>query len=143
MLMSSGPSCVVAPKNVCIVRCASGVTKMRLRAVGKPPEISLQLFSMACFEQDRFRRFVLSESFRNSYDLDDSLFRELETDDIALMKFGFRFLRQVLFAERSIPERAGAWEERYERRKEVFELRRQVEIARARQLEDEKYSEGL
>ncbi len=111
--------------------------------VGKPPELSLHLFFMACFDQDRFRRFVLSESFRNSYDLDDSLFRELETDDIALMKFGFRFLRQVLFAERSLPERAGAWEERYERRKEVFELRRQVEIARAQQLEDDKYAEGL
>jgi len=34
MFTSSGPSCVVAPRNVCIVRCASGVTKIRERAVG-------------------------------------------------------------------------------------------------------------
>ena len=36
-MTSSGPSCVVAPRNVCIVRCASGVTKIRQRAVGSPP----------------------------------------------------------------------------------------------------------
>ena len=38
MLTSSGPSCVVAPRNVCMVRCASGVTMMSDRAVGRPPD---------------------------------------------------------------------------------------------------------
>src|SRR6185436_3908156 len=37
MSTSSGPSCVVAPRNVCIVRWASGVTMMSERAVGSPP----------------------------------------------------------------------------------------------------------
>ena len=110
--------------------------------VGKPPELSLHLFFMACFDQDRFRRFVLSGSFKDSYLLEDAVYRELENDDLALMKFGFRFLKQVLFGEVTIPEREGAWEERLEKRKDVLDLRREAEIARAQKMEDEKYKDG-
>lgn len=96
--------------------------------VGRPPEMSLQLFFMACFDQDRFRRFVLSDSFKTNYNLEQELYDNIEKDDIALMYFGFRLLRQVLFSEKTIGEVNGALEKRVEERKEVIELRRKLEI---------------
>jgi len=108
-------------------------------SVGRPSETSLQLFFMCSFDTDRFRRFVLSDAFRNSYDLEESVYDVLRKEDIALMKFGFKLMRQVLFGEKSIPEKDKAWEERLEKRKEVFELRRQAEIMRRQKEEDEKY----
>jgi Fe-S-cluster containining protein len=109
--------------------------------VGKPPEMSLQLFFMCSYDLDRFRRFVLSDNFKQTYKLDDRFYREIKEDDIALMKFGFRLMKQVLFGELTIPEHEGIWEKRWEARKEVFELRRQAEIARRQQAEDEKYKD--
>ena len=111
--------------------------------VGRPPEESLQLYFMACYDGDRFRRFVMSDVFRRAYVLDDSTYATLETDDVALMKFGFQLLRQVLFGEKTIQEREGVWEERLEQRKDVWEARRQAEIARRQQMEDEKYKNDV
>ncbi len=100
--------------------------------VGKPPEMSLQLFFMACFDQDRFRRFVLSPAFKNNYQLDEETYDKIANDDIDCMYFGFRLLRQVLFNEKTIPEVDGALEKRAEERKEVIEMRRKLEIEKAK-----------
>jgi len=110
--------------------------------VGKPPEMSLQLFFMCSYDVDRFRRFVLSDSFKQTYKLEESFYQEVREDDIALMKFGFRLMKQVLFGELTIPEHEGVWDKRFEARKEVFELRRQAEIARRQKAEDDKYKDG-
>ena len=40
-----------------------------------------------------------------------------------------------------LPERAGAWEKRVEQREEIWEARRQAEIARQQQEEDDKYKD--
>ncbi len=109
--------------------------------IGKPPELSLQLFFMANYDIDRFRRFVLSDTFRNAWDLPDELYAEIEQDDIALMKFGSRLLKQVLYGEKTIQDKDGYYEQRLEARKDVVEMRRQFEIQRAQKKEDDKYSE--
>ncbi|MCU7958952.1 MAG: YkgJ family cysteine cluster protein [gamma proteobacterium symbiont of Bathyaustriella thionipta] len=109
--------------------------------IGKPSELSFQLFFMANYDVDRFRRFVLSPSFAKNYVLDDAFYKEIEHDDLALMKFGFRLLRQILFGEVSIKEREGALEQRVEERQEVMDLRRKVEIERHRQKEEQKWKE--
>jgi len=107
--------------------------------IGRPSETSLQLFFMACYNFDMFRRFVKSENFRKTYVLEDSFYAELENDNVALLRFAFRLLRQVLFAERTIEERQGAWDTRVTQRKEVWEARAQAEVARRQEAEDEKY----
>ncbi len=107
--------------------------------VGRPSERSLQVFFMASYNLDMFRRFVLSENFRWSYKLNDAFFQAAETDDLILMDFAFQFLRQVLFGERSIEEVENAWEKRVEERKEVWKLRTQAELARKQLDEDDKY----
>jgi hypothetical protein len=83
--------------------------------VGKPSKRSLQLFFMACYDIDRFRIFINSEGFMQSFALDDEEYAKLNSDDVALMHFGFRFLKQVLFGEESIALREGALEARVNR----------------------------
>jgi Fe-S-cluster containining protein len=107
--------------------------------VGRPPEATLQMFFMCSYDMDRFRRFVLSENFRNTYELEDSTYEVLEREDISLMQFGVRLMMQAFFGERTIAEQEGAWERRVEQRQEIWEARRQAEIARQQQEEDEKY----
>lgn len=96
--------------------------------IGKPSEMSLQLFFMASYDVDRFRRFVMSDGFVKMYDLSDEEYAELETDDIALMNFGYKLMKQVFFGEMAIKEREGAWEKRVEERREILEYRKQAEL---------------
>lgn len=111
-------------------------------ALGKPPQASLRLFFMASYDVDSFRRFVLSDGFRRTYVLPDAVYAELEGDDEALLSFGYRFLRQVLFGERSIEEAPNAWEQRVESRQAVWKSRRQAELARRKVEEGGKYQDG-
>ncbi len=83
--------------------------------IGKPSKRSLQLWFMACYDVDRLRDFVASDGFASLFDLPEAEMVEIVNDDIALMQFGFRLLRQVMFGETSIPVRADAAERRAER----------------------------
>ncbi len=65
----------------------------------------MQMFHMACFDLDAFRRFVFDTSFLLRFELEDSLVEEIEKDDEALMRFAFRWLRFALFAEPTMPIR--------------------------------------
>ncbi len=96
--------------------------------IGAPSDMSLQLFFMASYDIDRFRRFVSSDSFKNMYDLSDEEFASFENNDTELMQFGFRLMKQVLFGELSIKEREGAYDKRAEERKEILAYRKQAEI---------------
>ena len=110
--------------------------------IGKPSKRSLQLFFMACYDLDRFREFVASDGFNTVYDVPaDERGRILE-DDVALLQFGFRFLRQVLFGESSIPMRAAAVEAR---RTRLIEQQRRLEreaALRALREEEERDDDG-
>jgi Fe-S-cluster containining protein len=106
-------------------------------AVGRPSETSLQLFFMACYDIDRFRKFVVSEGFKNAYALTQDFYDQIEKDDEFALNFSMAFLRQVLFGEKTINEQEGAWEKRLEERKEIWELRRQAEIALAEKKKEE------
>ena len=96
--------------------------------IGAPSDMSLQLFFMASYDVDRFRRFVMSDSFKNMYIITDEEFATFEKDDIELMKFGFTLMKQVLFGELSIKEREGAYDKRSEERKDILAFRKQAEI---------------
>ena len=80
--------------------------------IGKPSKRSLQLFFMACYDVDRFRGFVGSDGFAEIYDLPAAERATILADDLATMQFGFRFLRQVLFGEATIPMHEGSVEQR-------------------------------
>lgn len=95
--------------------------------VGRPSKMSLQLFFMASFNFDMLRRFVQSDAFRATYELPESTYAEVDADDIALMQLGNRLMRQVLFGEKTIAEKSGAWEKRVEDRRQVWETRVRAE----------------
>lgn len=86
--------------------------------IGKPSDRSLQLFFLASYDLDGFRDFISTPSFNEVYELPDEQRETLLRDDIALMRFGFRFLKQSLFGEKTIPERSDAFEKRQARRQE-------------------------
>jgi Fe-S-cluster containining protein len=109
-------------------------------SVGRPPMASLRLFFIASYDIDTFRRFVLSENFRNTYVLPDEFYAEVEASDLDLLRFAYRFLRQVLFGERSVEEVANAWEKRMEERKDLWAAQVAFEVQRRTQAEDTKYS---
>ena len=79
---------------------------------------------MTCYDLDRFRAFVASDAFNNVYDLPADELKALLEDDVPLMLFGFRFLRQVLFGEASIALHQETVETR---RKRLAEKRRRLE----------------
>lgn len=81
-------------------------------SIGKPSKRSLQLFFMICYNLDDFRAMTMSEGFREGYEFGTEEWAKLENDDIELLQFGFRLLKQVLFGEVTIPVRADAAERR-------------------------------
>lgn len=109
--------------------------------IGRPPELSNQLFFMASYDIDRFRAFIASESFNNTYDVPMEAMAVLLADDEALMDFGYNFLKHVLFNEKFLDERNGAYEARMERLKAKAEKVRDEYLANRDKLEDEKYSD--
>lgn len=71
-------------------------------SIGKPSLKSRQLFFMACYDVDTFRAFVSSEGFQKLFKLGEDEKKMLMDDDVELMLFAFRFLKQVLFGEQTI-----------------------------------------
>ncbi|MDK9724782.1 MAG: YkgJ family cysteine cluster protein [Sterolibacteriaceae bacterium MAG5] len=86
--------------------------------IGKPSLKSRQLFFMACYNLDQFRAFVASDAFGELFALPVEEREKIVGDDVELMQFGFRFLRQVLFGEDSIPLNDAAAKERAEKVRE-------------------------
>ncbi|HEX9301414.1 MAG TPA: YkgJ family cysteine cluster protein [Casimicrobiaceae bacterium] len=108
--------------------------------IGKPSKRSLQLFFMTCYDVDRFRAFVASDGFGDVYDLPAAELAEILADDVRLMLFGFRFLRQVLFGEMSIALHAETVEKRRHRlaeRQRELEREAAARMARDEELHDD------
>lgn len=85
--------------------------------LGKPSERSLELFYLCSYDVDGLREFIKNPGFLEVFDLNDSTTQALLNDEVELMRFGFRILRQVLFGEISIPLKADAREKRLARRR--------------------------
>jgi Fe-S-cluster containining protein len=68
----------------------------------------MEIFHTACYDLDRFRDFVFESTFLSRFELEDSLVASLRDDDVALLRFAFRWLRFALFAEPTMKVREGA-----------------------------------
>ena len=87
--------------------------------VGRPSQKSMDLFYLASYDLDNFRVFIASPFFHDVYDIEPAQLQKLLIDDVELMSFATRYLKQVLFGERSIPEKPDALEKRMKRREEI------------------------
>ena len=87
---------------------------------------------MACYDLDRFSAFVASEGFSELYDLPAEEMQKILSDDTELMLFGFRFLKQVLYGENTIPLKKDAADKRQKHYQEkVQRLEREAVEKRA------------
>jgi len=100
--------------------------------VGNPSQKSMDLFYLASYDLDNFRVFIASPFFHDVYDLEPAYFQKLLSDEVELMQFATRYLKQVLFGENTIPEKPDAIEKRKKRREEIIakqreEMRKEME----------------
>jgi len=94
--------------------------------IGKPSERSMELFFLASYNLDGFRDFISTAGFAELFELDPAEKEGLLANEDALLRFAFRFLKQALFGEITIPIRADAAAKRHERyRKRVEQAERE------------------
>lgn len=60
------------------------------------------LIYMASYDIDRFRKFVFESGFINMFDIDIKEVEKMQSDDITLMKFGFKYLKYILMLEETL-----------------------------------------
>lgn len=73
---------------------------MRRKSFGYQASMSEQgkkMFFMVSTDTDKFRKFVFESSFLDTYEVSEETLKEIREDDIALMKFSFRYLASALF----------------------------------------------
>ncbi len=82
---------------------------MRRKSYGFQAQISepaKKIFFMASTDLDKFRDFVRSPGFKDTYDIDDSTIDAACADDISMLKFSYRYLAATLFGADGINVRA-------------------------------------
>jgi Fe-S-cluster containining protein len=68
----------------------------------------IEMFHMASYDVDRFRRFVFDSTFLDRFEVEEELVEKMRDDDLALLGFAFRWLRFALFGEPTITVRESA-----------------------------------
>lgn len=64
---------------------------------GKQP-----LIYMASYDLDRFRKFVFESGFLKMFEIDDDEVEQMKADEVALMKFAFKYLKYILMLEQTL-----------------------------------------
>ncbi len=104
--------------------------------------VSLELFFLASYDLDGFRDFISTPGFTELFELDPAEKQALIDNDEELLRFAFRFLKQALFGEITIPVSSEAAEKRRERyRRRVEQLKR--DAAERKVLDQDKQYESL
>jgi Fe-S-cluster containining protein len=73
------------------------------------PEKMHMLFT-ACYDIDKFREFVFGSTLLQRFDVDEDFVDEMRTDDEALLRFAFLWVRFSLFGEPTVKLKAGVAE---------------------------------
>ena len=60
------------------------------------------LIYMASYDIDRFRKFVFESKLLDVLDVESEEIEKIKTDEIALMKFGFKYLKFILMLEETL-----------------------------------------
>jgi Fe-S-cluster containining protein len=66
-----------------------------------------EMFFMVSYNIDKFRRFVFDSSFLERMPVDEATQAQLKEDDVALLKFGVRWLKDILFDRHDPSRQAG------------------------------------
>jgi Fe-S-cluster containining protein len=79
-------------------------TDLVVRKRSFPPNLKLvdeskKMFFLISYNIDKFRSFVFESSFLKRYDIASETVAKIRQDEIALLKFGLKWLQDVLFKE--------------------------------------------
>jgi Fe-S-cluster containining protein len=79
-------------------------TDLVLRKRSFPPNVKLteqakKMFFMVSYNIDTFGEFVFESSFLSRYDIDPSTVETIKSDEFALLQFGMKWLRWLLFKQ--------------------------------------------
>jgi Fe-S-cluster containining protein len=72
-----------------------------------PPE-KMDMYYMACFDLDRFRRFVLETRFLDLFEVDEARVEAIRTDDEELLEFAMHWLRFSLCGDKTMKMKRSA-----------------------------------
>jgi hypothetical protein len=64
------------------------------------------LIYMVSYDIDSFRRFVFESKFLDIVELEEEEIERIKDDDVALMKFGFEYLKYILKLEDNLKIRS-------------------------------------
>lgn len=63
----------------------------------KLTEKTKKIFFTACYDIDQFKKFVFESSFLSRYQIDPVELEKIKNDEAALLDFGFRWLKWILY----------------------------------------------
>ena len=66
-----------------------------------------EMIYMACYDLDRFRRFVLESSFLERFEVEDQVVGRIKSDDVALFRLALQWLEYGLLSQHSLKVKAG------------------------------------
>jgi hypothetical protein len=72
----------------------------------------MDMFFMVCYDIDMFRSFVFKSSFLDKFIVDDQTLEAIKTDDLALLRLGYRWLHFALFAEQTMTVKTDVLQEK-------------------------------
>ncbi|HIJ79993.1 MAG: YkgJ family cysteine cluster protein [Desulfobulbaceae bacterium] len=119
---------------------------MRRKSFGQQATLSepaQKMFFMVSTDLDQFRNFVFNSSFLDTYEIDEQTLSNIKEDDIALIKFSYKYLASSLFGTNDLKIKAEKIKKKAEeikagqkgaeeRAKETFEaLRRDRDLLKA------------
>jgi len=82
----------------------AGWTDLVVRKRSFPPNIKLtedakKMFFLVSYNIDKFKQFVFESSFLDRYEIDAATVEKIKQDEIALLEFGFEWLKWVLYKD--------------------------------------------
>lgn len=85
-------------------RVNAGWTNLLVRKRSMPSNIKLteqskKMFFDISYNTEKFRRFIFDSTFLKLYKVDEETLNKIKEDDIALIEFGFEWLKYILFQE--------------------------------------------
>ena len=88
-------------------------TELVVRKRSFPPNMKLtdqtkNMFFMVSYNIDKFREFVFDSSYLQRYEVDPATLEKIKNDEIALLQFGLKWLKWLLFKEGDFEMKPGA-----------------------------------
>jgi len=97
----------------------------------------MDMFHMACYDLDKFRRFVFESSVLERIDVPADRVEAMRCDDVALMAFALEWLRFSICSEPTLKIRHDVREKREQELSEVIAARREAALKQKQEQEQE------